>query len=386
MNILIVSDSYKGSCSSIEVANSIEKGIKSVDKRIRINKLPIADGGEGTIDSIIQVTKGKIKYLDVLDPLGRKIKSKYGLLPGNEAIVEMAAASGLDLLEDTELNPLKTTTYGTGQLINAAIEDGAKRIYVGIGGSATNDGGVGMAKALGVSFKDESGKEIALGGEELIRIDKIDISNINKKIYDVEIIVISDVNNPLCGENGASYVYGPQKGARLEDIKKLDKALSHLADVIKRDLNKDIKNLKGAGAAGGLGGGLVAFCDASIKSGIEIMLDIINIDYYLKDTDLVITGEGRIDGQSIHGKVPVGVAKRSKKYNIPVVAIVGSMGEGAQKTYSHGIDQIVDIIDSPMTLDYAIEHASELIEKAAVNVMKSYINMEKVRKQNIKGD
>lgn len=369
MKILIASDSYKGSYSSSDVSNAIEKGIHKVSKDIEVKKLIIADGGEGTISSLIQAKKGFLKEEKVLDPLSREIVAKYAILSDGEAVVEMAKASGLDLLSEEELNPFKTTTYGTGQLIKAAIENGATKIYVGIGGSATNDCGVGMAKALGISFKDKYGEEIGLGAEELIKVDKIDISNINKKIKDVEIIVISDVDNPLCGNNGASYVYGPQKGANENDIKILDRNLFHLSEIIKRDLNIDIKNLKGSGAAGGLGGGLVAFCGGKIKPGIEVILDILNIDKILENIDLVITGEGRIDGQSTFGKVPVGVAKRAKQHDIPVIAIVGSIGEGVEEVYKYGIDFIVDIINEPMTLDYAKKNVGKLIEDSAFNII-----------------
>lgn len=375
MKILIASDSYKGSCSSMEVAEAIEKGIKSVDRNIIVEKLAIADGGEGTLDSLIKTSKGRMRTRRVVDPLGRQINASYGLLTDDEAIVEMARASGLDLLSQEELDPLKTTTYGTGELINAAIEDGAKRVYVGIGGSATNDGGVGMAQALGISFKDGEGREVGYGGGELARIERIDISNINKKIKDTEIMILSDVENPLCGKDGASHIYGPQKGAGLEDVERLDENLRHLAELIRRDLNIDITNIKGGGASGGLGGGLVAFCGGEMKSGIETILDIVEIDKYLKDTDLVITGEGMIDGQSIYGKLPIGVAKRAKRYELPVLAIVGSQGDGADKTYSYGIDLIVDIVDRPMTLDYARSNVKELIEKAAYNIIYFWVNM-----------
>lgn len=384
MKILIASDSYKGSCSSIEVAEAIEDGIKAVDKKIMVEKLAIADGGEGTLDSLIEASGGIIKTRSVVDPLGREIQASYGLLSKDEAIVEMATASGLGLVSKKELDPFKTTTYGTGQLIQAAIEDGVKKIYVGIGGSATNDGGVGMAQALGVSFKDKQGREIGYGGGELARIRKIDYSNINKKIKNIEIVIISDVENPLCGRNGASYVYGAQKGASLEALEKLDKNLRHLANLISRDLNLDIMEIKGSGAAGGLGAGLIAFCGGRMKSGIETILDIVDIDSYLVDTDLVITGEGMIDGQSIYGKVPVGVAKRAKNYNIPVIAVVGSQGQGAEKTYSHGIDLIVDIVDKPMTLEHARSHVKLLIEKAAYNIIYFWVNM--VAKNNQKID
>lgn len=376
MKIVIASDSYKGSSSTLEVANSIEKGIRKVYKDAEIIKIPVADGGEGTVDALVLGTGGSYEEVEVLDPLGHKVLAKYGRLHEKVAVIEMAAASGLTLVKNGDLNPLITTTYGTGELIKSALEKGITKIYVGVGGSSTNDGGMGMAQALGISFKDKLGNEVGYGGGELSKVEKIDFSNVHPLLKNANVMVISDVQNPLCGPNGAAYIYGPQKGATEEEIKILDLNLKHFGNKIKEFLSLDVINIPGAGAAGGLGAGLIAFCNATIHSGIDKVLDIANIEQYFKDTDLVITGEGKIDGQSIFGKVPVGVASRAKKYDIPVVAIVGSVGEGAHKAYSYGIDVIVDIIDKPMTLEYAMENVSELIENAATNVMRSY----KIRK------
>lgn len=370
MKVVIASDSYKGSCSTLEVAEAIEKGIRKICKDVEVIKIPVADGGEGTVDTLVMGTGGRYEEVEVIGPLGEKIKSKYGILEGNIAVIEMAAASGLTLVSEKERNPMITTTYGTGQMIKAAMDKGCKKIFVGIGGSATNDGGVGMAQALGVSFKDHEGKEIGYGAGELNGLKDIDTTNIDKRLTSTEIIVISDVVNPLCGENGASSVYGPQKGATPEMIKELDKNLKHYATVIKESLGKDIINIPGSGAAGGLGAGLIVFCNAQLHPGIEKVLDITDIDGHLVDADLVITGEGRIDSQSIYGKVPVGVARRAQKYDVPVIAIVGSVGEGASAVYSHGVDAIMDIITRPMTLKDAIENAPALIEETAENVMR----------------
>jgi glycerate kinase len=248
----------------------------------------------------------------------------------------MAASAGLPLLKEEERNPLITTTYGTGQMIKAALDKGCRKILVGIGGSSTNDGGVGMAQAIGVSFKDKNGKEIGYGGQELARICDIDISNIDPRLKEAEIVIMSDVTNPLCGENGASYIYGPQKGATPDMVKQLDNNLRHYATVIKEKLGSDILDVPGSGGAGGLGAGLIVFCNATLYSGIEKALEINGIDQHLIDADLVITGEGQIDHQSIYGKVPIGVAKRALKYKVPVVAIVGSVGEGASAVYARG--------------------------------------------------
>ena len=373
MKIVIASDSYKGSCTTLEVANAIEKGIKKILKDVDIIKILVADGGEGTVDALVIGTDGIYDEVEVVGPLGEKIMAKYGILDDNIGVIEMAAASGLTLVQESKRNPMITTTYGTGQLIKAAIDRGCKKILVGIGGSATNDGGAGMAQALGFSLKDKDGKEIGYGGGELSKLFTIDSSGVDPKLRETEIIVISDVSNPLCGPNGASYVYGPQKGANLEAVKQLDSNLKHYASIIKKSFGKDIIDVPGAGAAGGLGAGLITFCNAELCSGIEKILDITNIDMYLEDADFVITGEGQIDGQSIYGKAPIGVAKRAMKHNVPVLAIVGSVGEGVAEVYSHGVDAIMDIINKPMTLNEAIQDASILIEQTAENAMRTLL-------------
>lgn len=370
MKIVIASDSYKGSCSTMEVADAIEKGIRKVCRDAVIVKLPVADGGEGTVDSLISGMGGTYETVKVKGPLGDEIEARYGILKGNTAVIEMAAASGLPLVKVENRNPMITTTYGTGQLIKSAMDRGCRRIYIGIGGSATNDGGAGMAQALGVSLKDKYGNELSFGGGSLGDLEDIDISKLDPRLKDTEIIVMSDVTNPLCGERGASHVYGPQKGATKEMAVRLDSNLRHFAGVIKSRLGYDVINLPGAGAAGGLGAGLIAFCNAKLYPGIEKILDLTNIDEHIRDADLVITGEGKIDSQSIYGKVPIGVAKRASKYKVPVAAIVGSIGEGAYEVYSHGIDVILDIVNKPMTLDEAMEGAASLIENAAEALMR----------------
>lgn len=370
MKIVIASDSYKGSLSSMDVADSIEKGIKKVNKQVYIVKLPVADGGEGTVDALVWGTGGAYKEVEVLNPLGRSIVAKYGIINNNIGVIEMASASGLTLINEDERNPLITTTFGTGQLIKAVLGEGVKKIYIGIGGSATNDGGLGMAQALGVSFKDKNGKELGYGGGQLDKLEEIDISGVDPRLKSVEIIIMSDVTNPLCGERGASTVYGSQKGATKEMIQILDDNLLHYSKIIKEKMGIEIKDIPGSGGAGGLGAGLIAFCNAKIYRGIDTVLDLLNIDKHLLDADLVITGEGQLDGQSIYGKVPVGVAKMAKKYNVPVIAMVGSIGQGASEVYSYGINAIIDIINRPMTLDEAIKNAPSLIERASENLMR----------------
>jgi glycerate 2-kinase len=377
MKIVIAIDSFKGCCTTFEAADAVERGLRYYRDDVQVTKIPIADGGEGTVDTLVSALEGEFKYANVLDPIGREVKAKYGVLPGNIAVIEMAAASGLPLLSNYELNPLTTTTYGTGQLIIDALDNGCKTIYLGVGGSATNDGGVGMAQALGVSFKDKSGQEIGYGGVELSRIETIDTSLIDSRIEKSNISILSDVKNPLCGKNGASYVYGPQKGATSKTIELLDSNLEHYGQIVKEQLSVDVLSMAGAGAAGGLGAGLFAFCKAESFSGVNKLIDLMHIEDYLKDADLVITGEGRIDSQTINGKVPVGVAKKAKKYDLPVIALVGSIGEGAEKTYEHGIDAIVDIIPSPQTLEYSLKNGISLIESTTERTMRLWNTSEK---------
>lgn len=370
MKIVIASDSFKGSASTLQVADSIERGIRSIYKDAEIIKLPIADGGEGTVDALVLGLDGSYREGKVTGPLGEKVIAKYGIINGDTAIVEMSSASGITLLKENELNPLLTTSYGTGELIKLAMESGMKKIYVGLGGSATNDGGVGMAQALGISFKDKTGDEIGYGGGGLGEIEKIDFTNVHPLLAESEIKIISDVDNVLCGLRGASHVYGPQKGGSKEMIERLDANLLHLGEKIKEFTKKDIMNIKGSGAAGGLGAGLMGLCEASIDQGIDVILDLIDIDKNLQNANLVITGEGRIDGQSVFGKAPIGVAKRAKEYDLPVIAIVGSQGEGAGQVYDYGIDLIMDIIKTPMGLKEAMGDADKLISQAGADAMR----------------
>lgn len=364
MKIIIAPDSFKGSMSSISVSKYIEEGFRKVYPEVEVDILPIADGGEGTVEALVEATKGRYINIEVTNPLGRKIKSKYGVINNEIAVIEMAAASGLTLISEEELNPLITTTYGTGEMIKDALEKGYKKIFVGLGGSATNDGGVGMAQALGFSFKGANGAEIDYGCEYLDKIKYIDSLDKHPLLENAEIIAISDVKNVLCGPLGASYVYGPQKGATKDMVVTLDKKLSYFADTVKKNMGIDISEIPGAGAAGGLGAGLIAFCNARIESGVEVILDILDFDNIVKDVDLVITGEGRIDSQSKYGKVPVGVATRSKVFNKTVIAVVGSRGDEVSDIYDYGLDLIIDIISKPMTLNEAMLNVRELLIEA----------------------
>ncbi|MBV1757207.1 MAG: glycerate kinase [Dethiosulfatibacter sp.] len=370
MKIVIASDSFKGSCTTLQVAEAIEKGIKIVLPDCQIVKIPVADGGEGTVDALVIGTGGNYEHVDVTGPLGDVVKARFGILEGNVAVIEMAEASGLTLVDKNKRNPLHTTTFGTGQMIREAMNKGCRKIYVGIGGSATNDGGAGMAQALGASFKDSDGNEIGYGGKDLCRIEEIDLMKLDERLAKTEIIILSDVSNPLCGENGASYVYGPQKGATPDMVKELDRCLMHFSNKVKEKLGMDLAHIPGAGAAGGLGAGLMAFCNAKMFNGVDKLLELVDIDQHLVDADLVITGEGKIDTQTAFGKAPVGVAKIAKKYSLPVIAIVGSIGEGASIVYGHGIDAIFDIVSSPMALEEAMENSQMLITQTTENIMR----------------
>jgi glycerate 2-kinase len=373
MKVVIAPDSFKGSLSAKDVAENIKIGILRVYKDIDIQCIPMADGGEGTVQSLVDATGGKILHARVKGPLLQDVDAFYGVLgDGKTAVVEMAAASGLPLVESGKRNPMITTTYGTGELIKHALDMGCREIIIGIGGSATNDGGFGMAKALGAKFLDREGLDIGHGGGSLSKLYKIDISEMDKRIKDCKIIVACDVDNPLCGPRGATYIFGPQKGAKAEMLEILDKNLEHYADVIKSTLNVDIKDSPGAGAAGGLGGGLMAFMDVKLQKGIDIVIETVELDEYLKGADLVITGEGMIDYQTQYGKTPYGVAKAAKKYNIPVVALVGQIGKNANVLYDMGIDSIFSLVDGPMSLENAVAKGADLLQDSAERIMRLY--------------
>ena len=363
MKIVIIPDSFKGSASSMEVCNCIERGILKVFKNADIKKIPVADGGEGTVDSVLYAAGGNIKKVNVKNPSGKIIEAKYGIINKEKAVIEMAEASGITLVDDAIRNPLKYSTYGTGELIKDAINNNIKEILIGIGGSATNDCGIGMANALGYKFLDENNNELEAIAENMIKVSSIDDSNVDKRIFDIKINVACDVKNPLYGENGATAIYGKQKGVTEESFDILDNGLKNIARIVKEKFNKEIDYIEGSGAAGGLGGGLVAFCNAELKSGIDAVLDIIDFEDKIKDTSLIITGEGAIDGQTKKGKVPVGVARRSNK--IPVIAIVGDIRDGAEAVYDMGIVSIMPALKKAMPLNEAIKNSKSLIEDAA---------------------
>lgn len=361
MKIIIAPDSFKGSATAIEVGESIKKGIETILSDAEIKVIPIADGGEGTALILVNALGGKWVDLDVTGPSGDKIESGYGLVEEEFAIIEMASASGLMLVKDGVLDPLKATTYGTGELIKDALERGYKKIYIGIGGSATTDGGIGMAQALGYSFLDIDGKELGFGGGDLSKLAQIVNVNRNRLLDDAKITVLCDVENPLFGEDGAAYVYGPQKGVTPEQVLLLDNGLKHYSKIIKEQLGIDISDKKGGGAAGGLGVGLNIFCNAKIKPGIEVVLTILKFRELLGNCDLLVTGEGRMDSQSSQGKVPVGVSKLAKEQEIPVIAVTGGLAGEVEELYDLGIDLILPIADKPMELKEAMADVDRLL-------------------------
>lgn len=364
--IIIASDSFKGSASSYEVAQYIENGILKINPVCEVLKFPIADGGEGTVDSLVIGLNGEYEYVEVIGPYGNTVKAKFGLLnEGKTAIIEMAEASGLHLIENEVMDPFKTTSFGTGELIKKALDYGVEEIFIGIGGSATNDGGAGAVQALGVSLKDSYGEEIGFGAEELNRIFSIEMKHLDKRINDVSINILSDVTNPLCGEKGASYIYGPQKGALEEDLPVLDEILENYGKKVEETLDTKLIHKNGAGAAGGMGLALIAFCSAKMMSGIDEILDLLAIEEKMGEASLVITGEGKMDGQSLQGKAPIGVTKLAKKHNLPVIAIVGSADYDLSKVYNEGIDLVLEIIYKPMLLKEALAQTSQLIERTA---------------------
>lgn len=370
--IIIAPDSFKESLDASQVAKAIAVGVKKALPNVETVEVPLADGGEGLATTLVAATGGKLLEAVVTGPLGEPVTARWGLLgDGRTAVVEMAQASGLPLVPKEKRNPLFTTTYGTGELIREALASGCQRLIVGIGGSATNDGGAGMAQALGVKLLDEDGHDIPWGAVGLERLHRIDMQEIFPRVKEVEILVACDVDNPLCGPRGASAVYGPQKGATPEMIPRLDAALARLADIIARDLGIEVRNLSGAGAAGGLGAGLVAFLGATLRRGIELVMETVNLERILAGgADLVITGEGEINRQTAYGKVPAGVAKVAGKYGIPVVALVGSIGEGAETVYEHGIKAYMSIVPRPVPLSYCLENAATLLTDAAERLIR----------------
>ena len=368
--ILIAPDSFKESLSAIEVCDIVESAFKSVFEEVECIKIPLADGGEGTLDALVYANGGKHIKVITKDPLFRDIESSFAVFSdGKTAVVEMAKTSGLELLKRSERNPLITTTYGTGQLISYALDKNIENLIVGIGGSATNDGGVGMLQALGVKFYDKSKNEIGLGAKELSKIDSIDISQLDKRLKNVNVVVACDVDNVLCGEKGASNVFSRQKGATEEMVSLLDNNLHHFALKIKEYLSKEVLDIKGGGAAGGLGVGLTAFLNGRLERGVDILSTYLKLEESIKEADLVITAEGSIDGQTAYGKTPLGVAKLCKKYQKNLIALAGKI-ENYEELYDYGFTAFFSILQSVCDLDTALLHARENLYKTAFNLAK----------------
>ncbi len=373
MKIVIAPDSFKESLDALAVAQAIETGFKRVLPQAQYDLIPMADGGEGTVQSLVDGTNGSIERVSVTGPLGECVWASFGVSgDGEVAFIEMSAASGLHLVPLAQRNPLTTTSYGTGELIQAALDQGVKRIILGLGGSATNDAGAGMLQALGARFLDERGQMITWGGAALASVARVDLSQLDERLANTQIQVACDVDNPLCGVHGASAVFAPQKGATPQQVMQLDHALAHFAEVVRLQLGLEIAAHAGAGAAGGMGAGLMLLPQVQMQSGVQIVAEAVRLAERMGDADLVITGEGCMDGQSVHGKTPIGVARVAKQFDKPVIALVGSLGEGYEAVYAHGIDAVFPIIRQAGDLSMVLSQAESNLISVAENVARMF--------------
>lgn len=369
VRVVVAPDSFKGSLSAVAVAAAMEQGVLEVFPDAEVKKVPIADGGEGTVEALVLATGGQIVEEKVSGPRGEQVTACWGVLgDGATAAIEMAAASGLPLVPKEQRDPRVTSTYGTGQLVKAALDRGLRRLIIGIGGSATNDGGTGLARALGARFLDAAGRELPEGGAALAALARIDIAGLDPRLKDTQIMVACDVDNPLCGPRGASAVYGPQKGATPDMVAELDAALAQYAKVAREATGKDVAVCSGAGAAGGLGAGLMYFTAAALRPGVEIVLEATGFAALVKEADLVITGEGNTDFQTAHGKAPVGVAKVAGQFGVPTVCLSGGLGKGCEDVLAQGIGGLMSIVPRPMTLEECMGSAGELVAAAAARL------------------
>lgn len=369
MKIVIAPDSFKESLTALAVAEAIGEGFRRILPQAQYRLVPMADGGEGLVQSIVDATQGEKFSTQVTAPLGNKVSASWGMTgDGQSAVIEMAEASGLHLVPTDKRNPLISTSYGTGELISTALDKGLRRIILGIGGSATNDGGVGMLQALGAKFVDKTGKSLSFGSAALADLAQIDMSGLDPRLQETRIEVACDVDNPLCGEHGASAVFGAQKGATKADIQRLDAALRHFAEQVQAQLGIDIQTPKGAGAAGGMGGGLMLLPQVRLRSGVQMVIEAVDLAAAIADADIVVTGEGRMDGQSVHGKTPIGVAKLAKSAGKPVIAIVGSLREDYPAVYEAGIDAVFPIIRQINSLENTLQAGRENLISTAENV------------------
>jgi glycerate kinase len=365
MRIIVAPDSFKGSASALRVAQAMARGVLAVFPDAEVVKVPIADGGEGTVAALLDATGGQARRAVVRGPLGDQVEAGWGLLgDGRTAVIEMAAASGLPLVPADRRDPGRASSFGTGQLVKAALDEGLRRLVVGIGGSASNDGGAGLVRALGARFLDAAGRELPEGGAALARLARIDLTGLDPRLAGADLLVACDVDNPLTGPRGASAVYGPQKGATPEVVALLDDALATYARVARAATGRDVAGRPGAGAAGGLGAGLLFFTPARLRPGVEVVLEAAGFDRRVAGAALVITGEGRTDAQTAMGKAPMGVAAAAARHGVPVVCLSGGLGEGADEVLAHGIDALAAVVPRPMTLEEAMRSGEALIEAA----------------------
>ena len=370
MKLLFASDSFKGSLSSEKTVALLAQAAETVFGACETSGVPVADGGEGTVDAVIQAENGRKITVPVHGPLMEEIRAEYGIFGDNKAVIEMASASGLPLVPAEKRDPRNTTTYGTGELILDALEKGYRDISIAIGGSATNDGGMGCARALGIRFLDADGRELEGFGRDLIHVDRIDVSGLDKRLADAAITVMCDVTNPLCGKDGATYTFGKQKGATPEIQKELEEGMLHYNQVILNQFGIDCNTVEGAGAAGGLGAALKVFLHGHMRSGIETVLDLIHFDERLEGVDLVVTGEGRTDWQSCFGKVMQGVGVHAKAKGIPVAGLSGSLGKNALDICEYGVNSLMTTVNAPMSLDEALDRAEELYLEGAIRMFR----------------
>ena len=371
MKVVIAPQTFKGSISALRAAQAMKEGVHRVLSDAVVSLVPVADGGDGTLETLVEGSEGEIRASRVTGPLGEQVEAPWGAMgEGETAVIEMARSSGLALVPVEKRDPLTTTTYGLGELIGHAMDAGFRKFIIGIGGSATNDAGAGMAQALGVRLLDKEGRGLPFGGAALARLERIDMSGLDPRARESDFAVACDVNNPLTGPEGASAVYGPQKGATPEMVTQLDGALAHLTAVVKRDIGAEINDVSGAGAAGGLGGGMIAFLNGRLRTGVDIVLNTVGLEHHLQGAGLVITGEGCLDFQTVYNKAPIGVARMAKAQGIPVIAISGSLGERYVEVHKHGIDAAMAITSAPMALEESSERAAELIAGATEEALR----------------
>ncbi|GAA0264985.1 glycerate kinase [Pseudomonas rhodesiae] len=373
MKIIIAPDSFKDSLSAAGVAQAIVEGLAQVWPDAQMIQCPMADGGEGTVDAVLAACHGELRRQTVHGPLGAPVQARWGwLADSHTAIIEMAEASGLQLLPPDQRDACRTTTFGTGELIRAALETGARRIILAIGGSATNDGGAGAMQALGVQLFDADDQPLPPGGLALAQLARISLDSLDPRVGEVRFEIAADVNNPLCGPHGASAIFGPQKGASPQQVQQLDAALGHFADHCARVLPTDVRDEPGSGAAGGLGFAAKAFLGAQFRAGVEVVADLVGLDAAVRGADLVITGEGRFDAQTLRGKTPFGVARIARQHGVPVIVIAGTLGEGYEQMYSHGVDAAFALPSGPISLEQACSEAPRLLRERAADIARGW--------------